>query len=475
MEAHSSSEKFSNIPAEKAILGFLLINNNNYEQISDVIKTDYFFLDMHAKIFEIMIKLFNKSQVADVITISNLASYTPAYKDITFDYLIELTNSVVSTSSSKDYALLIHDLYLKRQIIEIQNNINTYLSSGDNSLEQIEKLEKDIFSLSEKGLGAEDVQTFEASLEKALTSVELARSFKNGISGITTGLKDFDKKTGGLQRSDLIILAGRPPMGKTALATNIAYNAARCFLEQQGHPGAPVLIFSLEMSSEQIAARILSSEIGVSSDVLRKGTIDDAGFNRLASAVSTLKHTPLFIDDTPSITVGQIRAKCRRVKRKNGLGLVVIDYIQLIGNERYSNNRTTEVSEITRGLKGIAKELDIPIIALSQLSRGVESRDDKKPMLSDLRESGSIEQDADLVAFIFREEYYLEKAEPTMQRDGETEDKFKARYEMWKQNYERSKNKATVILAKNRHGAIGNVDLYFDAARTKFGDLDKMH
>ena len=341
MDVYSSSEKFSNIPAEKAILGFLLINNNNYEQISDIIKTDYFFLDMHAKIFEIMVKLFNKSQVADVITISNLAVYTPAYKDITFDYLVELTNSVVSSSSSKDYALLIHDLYLKRQIIAIQNNINTYLSSGDNSLEQIEKLEKDVFSLSEKGLGSEDVQTFEFSLEKALSSVELARSFKNGISGVTTGLKDFDKKTGGLQRSDLIILAGRPAMGKTALATNIAYNAARTFLEQKGHPGAPVLIFSLEMSSEQIASRILSSEIGVSSDVLRKGTIDDAGFNRLASAVSTLKHTPLFIDDTPSITVGQIRAKCRRVKRKNGLGLVVIDYIQLIGSERYSTNRTT--------------------------------------------------------------------------------------------------------------------------------------
>jgi replicative DNA helicase len=472
----SKASKFSNIEAERSLLGFLIINNNYFEEISEIISEEIFFLKNHKQIFALIKNLLNKSQVADIVTISNLSSYTSEYKDITFDYLLELTNSIVSVGSYKDYAIMLYDLHIKRQILELQNNINHYLSTDDQSSDQIAKIERDIFALAEKGTISKDTMDFGSSLDAALKSAVVARQYKNGISGVTTGLRDLDTKLGGLQGSDLIVLAGRPSMGKTALSTNIAFNAASFFAEK-GNPGAPVVIFSLEMSAEQIASRILSSEVGVSSDALRKGLLSDSDFSRLSTAVQTLKNIPIFIDDTASLTISGLRTKCRRLKRQNNIGLIVIDYIQLLYTDKQSksDNRTNEVSEITRGLKGIAKELNVPIIALSQLSRAVESRDDKKPMLSDLRESGSIEQDADVVAFIFREEYYLQREEPQMPKKDESEEKFKQRYEQWQQRLNANKNKATVIIAKNRHGSIGNVDLLFNSVRTQFVDLDKVH
>ncbi|MCL2566765.1 MAG: replicative DNA helicase [Alphaproteobacteria bacterium] len=473
-ETHKDAVKFSNIEAEKSLLGFLIISNNFFEEISEIIFEDVFFLKKHQQIFNIIKTLLDKSQVADIVTISNFSSYAPEYKDITFDYLLDLTNSIVSTGGHKDYANLLYDLYIKRQILELQNNISDYLQEDDESANQISKIERDIFSLAEKGSISKDSMDFGSSLELALNAAKIASQYKNGISGVTTGLRDLDNKLGGLQRSDLIVLAGRPSMGKTALATNIAYNAAETF-SKKGNPGAPVVVFSLEMSAEQIASRILSSEVGVSSDALRKGILSDSDFERLAAAVQTLKNIPIFIDDTASLTTTMLRTKCRRLKRQHGIGLIVIDYIQLLRVDRRIDSRTNEVSEITRSLKAIAKELDVPIIALSQLSRAVETRDDKKPMLSDLRESGSIEQDADVVSFIFREEYYLQREEPQMRKSDENEDAFKKRYENWQQRLNTAKNKATVIIAKNRHGAIGNVDLQFNAVRTQFVDLDKFH
>ena len=470
----SKASKFSNIEAERSLLGFLIINNNYFEEISEIISEEIFFLKTHKQIFAIIKNLLDKSQVADIVTISNLSSYTPEYKDITFDYLLELTNSIVSIGSYKDYGVMLYDLYIKRQIIELQNNISEYLSTGDQSTDQIAKIERDIFNLAEKGVVSKDTMDFGSSLDLALKSAVEARQYKNGISGVTTGLRDLDTKLGGLQKSDLIVLAGRPSMGKTALSTNIAFNAASIFAEK-GNPGAPVVIFSLEMSAEQIASRILSSEVGVSSDALRKGLLSDSDFSRLSTAVQTLKSVPIFIDDTASLTISGLRTKCRRLKRQHGVGLIVIDYIQLLNSDKKSDSRTNEVSEITRGLKGIAKELNVPIIALSQLSRAVESRDDKKPMLSDLRESGSIEQDADVVSFIFREEYYLQREEPQMPKKDESEEKFKQRYEQWQQRLNSAKNKATVIIAKNRHGSVGNVDLLFNSVKTQFVDLDKVH
>ncbi len=467
-----SSARFTNLEAEKSLLGFLLVNNDYFEEIVDLVFPEIFSLDIHQRVFKVIKNILDKGQVADVVTVSNYSVYSDEHKDVTFEYLIDLTNSVVSVGSYKDYAILLHDLYLKRQILLLQSNISDYLGKEESASEQIGRLERDIFSLADKGSIEVNTDRFEHSLELALEAVRVARQNKHGVSGITTGFKDLDAKLGGLQKSDLIVLAGRPSMGKTALATNIVFNAARKFMET-GEIGTPAAIFSLEMSSEQIASRILSSQVGLASDVLRRGYLDDSDFARLVAAVQTLKNVPLFINDTPGITISQLRSKCRQMKRKHNIGLIMIDYIQLIssGKSFDRDGRVNEVSNITRGLKSIAKELNVPVIALSQLSRAVEAREDKKPMLSDLRESGSIEQDADIVSFIYREEYYIEREEPK----NTTADKYKESHDKWQIRMDNARNKATIIIAKNRHGAIGNIDLLFNSAKTEFVDLDKIH
>ncbi|UQY80390.1 Replicative DNA helicase [Candidatus Hepatincola sp. Av] len=465
MNQPSNENKFVNIEAEKSLLGFLLLNNDAFDNIFNIINTNNFYLEIHKNIFNIIKSLLNDGKLADPITVSNASSYVEKYKDITLEYLLELTNSVITLGSYTDYANLIYDLYLKRQIIELQNRITTYLGNETDAASQLENIQSDFFKLAEQGSLSKGYDDFETSLQKAYTLIEASRKNRGGIPGISTGLIDLDKKIGGLQNSDLIVLAGRPSMGKTALAVNIAFSAALNSLLGEKHKGAAVAIFSLEMSADQLAMRILSSEISKSSDELRRGILTDAEFNRLNMAVEKLKTTPLFIDDTPSISIAGLRSKCRKLKRQHQIGLVVIDYIQLIGNDRSGkqDSRATEVGEITRGLKGLAKELNVPVLALSQLSRAVESRDDKKPMLSDLRESGSIEQDADVVAFIFREEYYLARSEP------------KENKQEWEQKLAQVKDQATVIIAKNRHGAIGNVDLKFIPDKTQFANIDKVH
>lgn len=465
-ESTSMYNKFFNIEAEMSLLGSVLINNGIFDEVTGILKPIHFFSDIHQKIYLIMIELYNNSKPIDIITVSDYAAYNPKYKtDVTFEYLTKLTNSIITLQASKDYALLINDLFLSRRIQQIQTIIPEILEGNDTTEAKLHKLESTVISIAEDDNNLIRDISFPAALTKAIMLAEKAKIHKGNISGVTTGLIDLNKKLGGLQRSDLIVLAARPSMGKTALATNIAFKAAAEWANNNHITGAPALIFSLEMSSEQIAARILSTYTGISGDLIRKGMISDGDFSRIVSTTQQLKNVPLFIDDTPSITISQIRSKCRRIKKKHNLGLVVIDYIQLIGNDsKRLDTRATEVGEITRGLKAIAKEFNVPVLALSQLSRAVESRDDHIPLLSDLRESGSIEQDADVVAFIFREEYYVSRKEPN---PSAKEEEILA----WREKLKACSKKATIIIAKNRHGPIGNIDVLFDSDKTLFGDL----
>ncbi|MGV3278472.1 replicative DNA helicase [Rickettsiales bacterium LUAb2] len=463
-----NNSAFYNIEAEKAVLGALLLNNNLFDDINEVIKSNYFYVESHQHIFKLCETMIEKGQLAEAITISQLVALDSKYKKlITYEYLIELSSNIINFSSVKDYALIIKDLHLKRELVALTNSINSSLINHETAEEAISDAEKALYSLAETSMFTSEFKDFGGSLQEALISAEHARANNDGISGVATHFRDVDNKLGGLQKSDLIILAGRPSMGKTAFATNIAYNAAA------RNENSGVLIFSLEMSAEQLAGRILAQETRIQSDKIRKGFITDSEFSKLASAVTTLKNTPIFIDDNPNVTIGELRTKCRKFKRKNNLSLIVIDYIQLMSSNRKTDNRVLEISEITRGLKAIAKELNVPILALSQLSRAVESREDKKPMLADLRESGSIEQDADIVAFIYREEYYLGREEPIVapDKDKTTDPKWDA----WHTKFKSAQNLATLILAKNRHGPIGNIDLMFNADFTVFGNLDKHH
>ncbi len=470
---------FYNLDAERSLLGFLLLNNELYDEVSVVLNNEHFYDTAHQNIFKAIKYLLTNSQEASIITVDNLCKYSSeeGFKNVKSEHLLDLINSVTNLGSHNSYVSIIYDLYIKRQIVAIKDNIQSYLENIGSSQNILENIEKDVFLLSERGDINNSTKTFEESLVTAYENILTAKQNKGKLSGYTTGLRDLDIKLSGLQKSDLIVLAGRPSMGKTALATNIAFNCARALLLPDAYAGASAAIFSLEMSAEQIAGRILSSNAGISSDALKKGLINDNDFNRLVEVMQELSKVKLFIDDTPGISISQLRTKCRKLKRKHNIGVVVIDYIQLLYADKRStgNSRHIEIGEITRGLKEIAKELNIPIIALSQLSRAVESREDKKPILADLRESGSIEQDADIVSFIFREEYYVSREEPTMQKQNETVDEFETRKTNWKSRMESCKNKATVIIAKNRHGSIGNIDLHFQPEHTLFGNIDHTH
>ncbi|MBR83544.1 MAG: replicative DNA helicase, partial [Magnetovibrio sp.] len=336
--------------------------------------------------------------------------------------------------------------------------------------------EQHLYDLATAGGYEGGFKPFKDTIIQAIGQAEVAHKREGKLAGVTTGFRDMDSLLGGLHRSDLLILAGRPAMGKTALATNVAFNAAYTHKQSQGAEGAVVGFFSLEMSSEQLAARILSEQSNISSNMMRKGELTDDEFSRLVMASQTLHQIPIFIDDTPALTVSALRTRARRLKRQQNLGLIVVDYLQLISGSAGSRNdgRVQEVSEITRGLKTLAKELDVPVLALSQLSRQVENREDKRPQLADLRESGSIEQDADLVMFIYRDEYYLEKAEPK-QRADESGEKLAQRLQNWEERLARVKNTAEVIVAKQRHGPVGMVRMMFDGQYTRFGDLDQHH
>ncbi len=470
-----------NLEAEQGILGSLLIDNRVYEKIGDMVKPDHFYAPAHQRIYKAIQTLVDRGQTASPVTLKGYFEKDADLEQVGgAAYLAELAAGVISVLNAEDYARTLQDLYLRRELISFGTDVvnDSYAHSLEaDAFDTMEAAEARLFSLAETGEGQNDFVTLRDSIKVAIDLAEVAYNNKGGVTGVTTGLKDVDEKLGGLHNSDLLILAGRPSMGKTALATNMAFNAAKAYAQSGGKEGAVTAFFSLEMSHDQLTTRILAEQSGISGDSLRKGNMSEAQFRDFAQAAHRLSQIPLYIDDTPALSIGAVRTRARRLKRKHGLGLIVVDYLQLLrgnGTRQSESNRVLEVSEITRGLKALAKELQVPVLALSQLSRAVEQREDKRPMLSDLRESGSIEQDADVVMFVYREEYYLAREVPS-QRDSETIDKFNERYASWAQRLQDSANIAETIVAKQRHGPIGIVKLYFDPNLTRFADLDTRH
>jgi replicative DNA helicase len=464
----------ANVHAEQALLGALLVNNDALQFLGDELQAEHFYEPLHARIFEAIQKFNAKGQVANPVTLRHYFDQDAALADIGGGaYLAKLAAAAITVINIADYSKMIYDLALKRQLILIGEETvnNAYTHQIDiPATQQIEQTEQRLFALSQEGAGERGFKHLKQSLTKAIEQADFA--IKNsGVVGVSTGLNDLDRLLGGLQRSDLLILAGRPSMGKTALAVNVAYNACKYLAGKAREAGIPlkeggsVGFFSLEMSAEQLSTRMLSSASKLNSNKIINGRITGEEFAHLVRVSNEMAQMPYFIDDTPALSIAGLRARARRLKRLHNLKVLVIDYLQLVrGSSSMSqNNRVQEVSEITQGLKAIAKELDIPVIALSQLSRAVEQREDKRPQLSDLRESGSIEQDADVVMFIYREEYYLGRAEPSLD-DG-------AKHDKWKMDMDRAMNVAEVIVAKHRNGPIGNVRLRFDADLTQFDNL----
>lgn len=462
-----------NQDAEQGLLGALLIDNRAYEKVGDFLRANHFFVPAHQRIYQTIITLIDRGQTASPVTLKNYFEKDEDLEDVGgAAYLAQLASSVISVVNIEDYARQVYDLHLRRELITLGEDVVN--ESYSHTLEAeardtIEMAEAKLYELAESG---EIKGAFTTLRDSVITAIEMAeKAFKTegNVTGVTTGLIDMDKKLGGLQKSDLLILAGRPSMGKTALATNIAFNAAKKYAETGGEEGAIVGFFSLEMAADQLATRILADQSGISGDAIRKGNIRQEDFRAFAEASQKLSQVPLYIDDTPALSISAVRTRARRLKRQHGLTMLVIDYLQLLrgtGSKQGMDNRVQEVSEITRGLKAIAKELEIPVVALSQLSRQVEQREDKRPQLSDLRESGSIEQDADVVMFVYREEYYLARTEPEMGTE---------KYSQWQDKMGKVANIGECIIAKARHGPIGTVRMHFDPNLTRFSDLDQNH
>ncbi|MBB4076082.1 replicative DNA helicase [Bartonella fuyuanensis] len=460
-----------NIEAEQALLGAILINNDALDRVSDFLKPNHFFELLHQKIYKILFQTIQKGKLANPVTIK---PYIPAEEkigDITvYQYVVRLATEAVTIINAEDYGRVIYDLFIRRSLINIGTQVVNTAFDAPVELtptQQIETVENQLFELAEKGKYGSGFENFNEAIKKAIDMASAAKKRSSQLSGIATHIKTLDEKMGGLQASDLIILAGRPGMGKTSLATNIAFNIAKAYNQYsnvQENEGGIVGFFSLEMSSEQLATRIISEQTEVSSSDIRRGNILDEQFSKIIRAVNQLQKAPLYIDQTGGISITQLAARARRLKRQHGLDILIIDYIQLMtsNSKRSSENRVQEITEITMGLKALAKELNIPILALSQLSRQVENRTDKRPQLSDLRESGSIEQDADIVLFVYREEYYLKNEEPKV---GSLE------HTKWQELMDKAFGKADVIIAKQRHGPTGIVQLAFQSDFTRFSDL----
>lgn len=471
-----------NLEAEQALLGAILANNAAYERVSEFLLPGHFADPLHGRIFESCGTLIERGQIANAIQLKNLFEQEDALAEVGgAQYLAKLQASYVTIINAADYGRTIHDLHLRRELISLGEDVVNEAFEHDlesDARNQIESAEERLYNLAEEGETEGGLTAFRQAVIESVNMTEAAMRREGAIAGVPSGLTDLDKLLGGLHNSDLLILAGRPSMGKTSLATNIAYNAATTPREERDQEGnivkrpQVVAFFSLEMSAEQLATRVVSERSKVRSDSMRKGELSNEDFDAIFEASRELYDLQVFVDDTPSISISQMRTRARRLKRQHGLSLIVVDYLQLMQAPagRRSENRVQEVSEITRGLKSIAKDLNVPVLALSQLSRQVENREDKRPQLSDLRESGSIEQDADVVMFVYREQYYIERAAPS-QRDDESEDKFHERTEKWQARCEEVYGVAEVIVAKQRHGPIGTRKFAFDGNTTTFSDL----
>ena len=455
----------SNIEAEQALLGSILVNNDIIDEISTIINSGIFYDPAHIKIYEVIENLNNKGMVANPITLKNFFEKDNMLDEVGgTEYLVKLTRFSGSIKQAIDYAKIIHEMYLRRELVLVSDKLSSETLNSNyqekNADKIIEDTEKSLYDLAEKGTFSQSYLKFNKALDQTIQMATLAMQSDQGVVGVPTGLKDLDEKLGGLHKSDLIILAGRPSMGKTALATNIAFNASQYFMKREEKAS---VAFSLEMSSEQLSTRILSEQAKIKSDDIRRGKVTEEEINRYIETSRNIYNLPLFIDETPAISIAALSNRARRIKRLHGVGLIVVDYIQLMqANSSKYEGRVQEISEITQGLKALAKELSIPILALSQLSRAVEQRDDKQPQLADLRESGSIEQDADVVMFVYREAYYLEKKQPKL---GSIE------HAEWQSKMNDVNGLADIILGKQRHGPTGTVKVEFEGIYTKFKDL----
>ncbi|MDO5756700.1 MAG: replicative DNA helicase [Rhodobacterales bacterium] len=462
------------IEAEQQLLGAILTNNDVFDRIASIIGPQHFYDPVHARIFETAAARIAKNNLASPVTLKAFLEEDEGLKELGGPaYLVNLAGAAISSYAVRDYAQMIYDLAIRRQLIALGHDIAgkaAQMNVDSEPKDQIVEAEQQLYKLSEQGQVDSGFQSFLRAVTDAVNVANAAYQREGGMAGISTGLIDMDKKLGGLHKSDLLILAGRPSMGKTSLATNLAFNIAKAYKRgtlpdgtEGSIEGGVVGFYSLEMSAEQLAARVLSEASEVPSEQIRRGDMTEGEFRRFVEAAKQLESCPLYIDDTPALPISQLAARARRLKRTHGLDVLIVDYLQLVRGTGRSENRVNEISEITMGLKAIAKELDIPVVALSQLSRQVESREDKRPQLSDLRESGSIEQDADVVMFVFREEYYVEREKPSDDRLDEMA--------AWQDRMERLHGKAEVIIGKQRHGPIGSIELSFEGRFTRFGNL----
>ena len=464
------------IEAEQQLLGAILTNNDLFDRVAQILRAEHFYDPVHERIFETAAARIAKNNLASPITLKAFLEDDAGLAELGGPaYLMRLAGAAISSFAVRDYAEMIYDLAIRRELIDVGNDIAAKAARVDvqsEPKEQIVEAEQKLYALAEQGQTEQGFQSFLTAVTDAVKVANAAYQREGGLAGVSTGLIDMDTTLGGLHRSDLLILAGRPSMGKTSLATNIAFNIAKAYKkgittsgEEGAVDGGVVGFFSLEMSAEQLASRILSEVAEIPSNQIRRGDFTESEFRRIVDAAKELEAAPLFIDDTPALPISQLAARARRLKRTHGLDALFVDYLQLVRGTGRSENRVNEISEITMGLKAIAKELDIPVVALSQLSRQVENREDKRPQLSDLRESGSIEQDADVVMFVFREEYYKEREKPS---DHELD-----KMGIWQEEMERLHGKAEVVIGKQRHGPIGTVELSFEGQFTRFGNLVK--
>ena len=462
-----------NLEAEQALLGAVLVDNGILENVDDGLREDHFFDPVHGRIFAAIRNLTGRGNLANPITLKSYFADDSQLAGIDVEaYLTELADNVLSLSEAPEYEREIRQCYLRRELIRTADEMIAKARVANletPAKDMIDETEQRLFNLAENDQGQSGLQPFRQAVHTSLRMADEAAKTSGGVSGVGTGLKTLDELLGGLQKSDLIILAGRPGMGKTALGTNIAFHAATT--THSGESQQQVAFFSLEMSADQLANRILASRASVPSDEIRRGRLNTNQFNNLVRAAGEIENAKFHIDDTPAISVSQIYSRARRLKRTSGLGLVVVDYLQLLSAPlgQRVENRVQEISSISRMLKSIAKDLQVPVLALSQLSRAVEQRDDKRPVLADLRESGSIEQDADVVMFLYREEYYISKSEPE-RRDTDTEEAYNKRHERWRERAERAHGRAEVIVAKQRHGPTGTISPSFIAEQAQFVD-----
>ena len=464
---NSQKQMPCNIEAEQAVIGSILVSNDIYDEIFPIIDAQKFFDPIHAKIYETIENLISKGLLANPITLKNHFENHEGLKELGGqEYIIKITKFSTSIKQAIDYANIVQEMHVRRELIRISESVLDQASSAieitTSGEEMIQNAEKSLFDLAERGHFNQSFMKFERALKQTIEMAKSAYQNEEGIVGVPTGLTDLDNKLGGMHKQDLVIIAGRPSMGKTALATNIAFHAAKNI--EKKDLKSTVAFFSLEMSSEQLSTRILSEQSRIRSNDIRRGKVSEKEFEKFIETSKNIFELPLYIDETPAITIAAISNRSRRIKRLFGLELIVVDYIQLMRSSgRKEYNRVQEISEITQGLKALAKELDVPVLALSQLNRAVEQRDDKKPQLADLRESGSIEQDADVVMFVFRDAYYLERKEPTF---GSVE------HAEWQQKMNEISSLADIMIGKQRHGPTGNVKVEFEAMYTKFKNLE---